>query len=305
MQFQDYYEVLGVPRNAAPDEIKRAYRKLARKYHPDVSKEPDAAERIKQINEAYEVLKDPQKKAAYDQLGSDYRRGDEFRPPPGWQHQTFDFGGGDASQFSDFFESLFGSHFRQHTGAGASRGARAGEDQYARIELTLEEAFRGVTRATTLASPDGRERRLQVKIPAGVTNGQQIRLAGQGAPGRHGGPAGDIYLEVDILPHRLYRVDAKDVHLDLPITPWEAALGASLKVPTLGGAVSMKIPAGARAGQKLRLKERGLPGRPPGDEYVHLQIITPPAHTVEAREFYQRMAKEFRSFDPRAHLAID
>lgn len=305
MQFQDYYEVLGVPRTAAPDEIKRAYRKLARKYHPDVSKEPDAAERIKQVNEAYEVLKDPEKRAAYDQVGSGYRRGDEFRPPPGWQDNAFHFSAGDTAQFSDFFESLFGAQFGAGARAGAARGAHAGEDQYARIELTLEEAFQGTTRTVMLASPDGRERRLQVKIPAGVTSGQQIRLAGQGAPGLRGGPAGDLYLEVEILPHRFFRVDGKDVHLDLPIAPWEAALGASLKVPTLGGAVTMKIPAGARPGQKLRLKGRGLPGRNPGDEYVHLQIITPPAHTPEARDFYERMAKEFASFNPRAHLGVE
>ncbi len=302
MEYKDYYKILGVSRDATQEEIKRAYRRLARKYHPDVSKAPDAEERFKEIAEAYEVLKDPEKRAAYDQLGT-HRPGEEFRPPPGWE-ERFGFGG--AGGFEDIFEALFGF------GRPRERGFRMrGQDEHAKILITLEDAYRGATKTVQLQvpemEPDGRivtrTRTLQVRIPRGVTPGQQIRLPGQGAPGIGGGPHGDLYLEIDFQPHPLYRVEGKDIYLDLPITPWEAALGAKVKVPTLGGPVEVKIPPGARSGQKLRLRGRGLPGHPPGDQYVVLQIATPPATTEKARAFYRKMAQEM-PFNPRAHLGV-
>jgi curved DNA-binding protein len=310
MEYKDYYKTLGVARNASQDEIKRAFRKLARKYHPDVSKEPDAEARFKEINEANEVLKDPEKRAAYDALGDQWRAGQEFRPPPGgetWQRE-FHFRPGEAAEFSDFFSSLFGG--------GLGRGAedlfrRTGQDQTARVRISLEEAYHGATRELRLETPEigkdgrvtSRSRTLRVRIPAGVTQGQQIRLAGQGTPGIGGGPAGDLYLEVDLAPHPLFETEGRDVLLRLPIAPWEAALGASVKVPTLAGAVTLKVPAGSQTGQRLRLKGRGLPGSPPGDEYVLFEIVVPPADTEAAREEYRRMAAAF-AFDPRAKLRV-
>src|SRR5690625_1906709 len=283
MKFRDYYEVLGVAREASQDEIRRAYRKAARRYHPDVSTEKDAEERFKEVGEAYEVLKDPEKRQAYDRFGKDWQQGQDFRPPPDWE-QDFGFaGGGYAHQddFSDFFESLFGR------GAGRGRGGfrTRGEDQVVRISLSLEDAYRGVTRTLTLSATEidrsgqvrPRPRTLNVRIPAGVTDGQRIRLKGQGSPGLGGGPAGDLFLEVSLAPHPHFHADGRDVLLELPVTPWEAALGATVSVPTLGGVVDLRIPAGSQSGRKLRLKGRGLPGEPPGDQYTELRIVTPKA----------------------------
>ncbi len=317
MEYRDYYKVLGLARAATADEVKRAYRKLARKYHPDVSKEKNAEARFKEVQEAYEVLKDPQKRAAYDQLGNDFQTGQQFRPPPGWG-SNFEFrtgrGGRHADAdpgFSDFFSSLFGAS----TPFGGFEGGRAsfrsrGEDHRARLELSVEEAYHGGSREFTLQHPevtgDGhvalKDRTLRVQIPAGVTEGQVIRLAGQGAAGAGGGGAGDLLLEVAIAPHRLYRVEGRDVTLELPVAPWEAALGATVSTPTLGGPVELRIPAGARGGQKLRLRGRGLPGDPPGDQYVALRIVLPPADTPRARELYETLSREL-PFDPRAELA--
>jgi curved DNA-binding protein len=317
MEYRDYYKVLEVPRTASAEEIKRAYRKLARRFHPDVSKEANAEARFKEMQEAYEVLKDPEKRAAYDQLGSDYRPGQQFRPPPDWgsdfefRGRGFGAQGGEHVDFSDFFSSLFGQGSPFGAAAGSrGRGARArGEDHHAQLDLTLEEAHRGVAREVTLRHPeegaDGhvalRERTLRVTVPAGVGDGQVIRLAGQGAAAPGGGRSGDLYLKVHLLPHRLYSVDGRDVTLSLPIAPWEAALGATLSTPTLGGAVELRIPTGARSGQKLRLRGRGLPGEPPGDQYVVLQIVLPPADTARARELYEALKREL-PFDPRAGL---
>ncbi len=314
MEFKDYYETLGVKRDATQDEIKRAYRKLARKYHPDVSSEPDAEERFKEVKEAYEVLKDPEKRAAYDQLGSRWREGQDFQPPPGWD-AGFEFRGGgftdaDAAQFSEFFESLFGgrgAHF--HTGGRRRRRSFKGEDHHAKILIRLEDAYQGATRSIQLQvpelTPDGhvtlRRRTLQVKIPKGIAAGQQIRLAGQGAPGIEGGPAGDLYLEVEFEPHPLYQVDGRDLYLTLPIAPWEAALGARVQVPTLGGRVDLRIPAGSQSGQKLRLKGRGLPGRTPGDQYVVLKIVVPRRLDDKGRALFEQMAREI-PFNPREEL---
>ncbi|HEY8520489.1 MAG TPA: DnaJ C-terminal domain-containing protein [Gammaproteobacteria bacterium] len=306
MQFKDYYATLGVPRDASPEDIKRAYRRLARKYHPDVSKEPDAEARFKEIGEAYEVLKDPEKRAAYDRLGSRYKQGEEFRPPPDW---NFDFDPEPhVGMHSDFFEQLFGGlggFGRAGRGAFRARGF----DSTADVELTLEEAYRGTSRTISVRrfepGPGGRleprVQQLSVKIPAGVTDGQQIRLAGQGEPGVGGGPPGDLFLRVKLLPHRWFRVDGRDVWLDLPITPWEAALGQTVRVPTLGGPVDLKIPKGSQTDRQLRLKGRGLPGSPPGDQFVVLKIVVPVPGTAQDEALYRRMA-ESMSMNPRQFL---
>jgi curved DNA-binding protein len=321
MKFRDYYEVMGVARDASQEVIKRAYRRLARKYHPDVSKEPDAEAKFKELQEAYEVLKDPEKRAAYNQLGENWRAGQDFRPPPDWG-KGFEFSRGRAgpgrrgsrdeaaAEFSDFFSELFGarSPFGRASASGRQDFAAAGQDHMARVEIDLEDAYRGGTRMIELrtaeVSPDGqlrtKPRTLKVTIPAGVTEGQQIRLTGQGSPGIGGGPSGDLYLEVGLRPHPLFTVDGRDVSLELPVAPWEAALGEHISVPTLGGPVDMKLPVGARSGQKLRLRGRGLPGPAPGDQYVVLRIVLPP-DSPRSRELFEQMKREL-PFDPRAGL---
>ena len=317
MEYKDYYKIMGIKRDATQDEIKRAHRKLARKYHPDVSKEPDAEARFKEMSEAYEVLKDPEKRAAYDQLGANWKAGQEFRPPPDW-NQGFEFHGGgftsaDAEQFSDFFETLFGrGGFTQGFGGRVQREFHVrGEDTHARIMIDLEDAYHGSTRLLTLKhtelGADGRpqlkERTLNVRIPKGVHQGQHIRLAKQGGAGIGKGEAGDLYLEVEFRPHPLYRVDGKDLFLDLPVTPWEAALGANVKAPTPTGAVDLKIPPGSAGGRKLRLKGRGIPGKKPGDLYVVLRIALPPAQTEAAKAAYRDFEKAL-PFNPRTHLGV-
>ena len=313
MEYKDYYRIMGVARDASQDEIKRAYRKLARKYHPDVSKEADAEEKFKELGEAYEVLKDPQKRQAYDQLGQRWKHGEEFRPPPDWQ-PGFDFGGGgfteaDASHFSDFFESLFGGFGPGRTVHRREFRAR-GEDLHARLLITLEDAYRGATRRVSLSIPQydehgrlrHRARTLKVQIPKGVMQGQRIRLAGEGGRGfGSDAPPGDLYLEIEFEPHRLFQVEGRGIFLQLPVAPWEAALGAEVSVPTLGGTVNLKVPPGSQGGRKLRLKGRGLPGTPPGDQFVVLRIATPPADSEAARHAYRRFA-EAVPFDPRAEL---
>ncbi len=310
MDYKDYYKILGVARDASQEEIKRVYRRLARKFHPDVSKEANAEERFKEVQEAYEVLKDPEKRAAYDQLGSNWRSGQEFRPPPDWGRgfEFTSFGADEDSGFSDFFASLFGSRspFGQRSARPGGNFARSGQDHVAKIQIDLEDAFRGGTQTIELKSPqvsdDGRvlvkPRTLRVSIPAGVVEGQRIRLAGQGSAGTNGGPAGDLYLEVSFRPHRLFQVEGRDVTLTLPVAPWEAALGATVQTPTLAGPVELRIPPGAKSDQKLRLKGRGLPGSTPGDQYVVLKIVLPPATTPEARALFEKM-KETLPFNPR------
>jgi curved DNA-binding protein len=323
MEFRDYYKILGVQRTATAEEVKTSYRRLARKFHPDVSKEKNAEERFKEVQEAYEVLKDPEKRAAYDQLGSEWKSGQQFRPPPDWG-SGYEFSGGGPRAgraqrrggavpdeeayaeegFSDFFSSLFGggSPF-----GGAAR--RGGRDHHARIDIGLEQAFHGTTSNLELKRPelkgDGtlevRVHTVRVTIPPGVADGQLIRLAGQGEPAADGGRAGDLYLEAKILPHRLYQLDGRDVTLTLPVAPWEAALGASVTVPTLGGPVDMHIPSGAQSGQKLRLRGRGLPGKPAGDQYVQLKVVLPPATSADAKAVYEEMHAKL-NFNPRADL---
>ena len=317
MEFKDYYKVMGVARDATEAQIKQAYRKLARKYHPDVSKEKDAEARFKEVGEAYEVLKSPEKRAAYDQLGQGPRPGEEFRPPPDWG-AGFEFSGagGRDSAYSDFFESLFGAQGRQGGGRGGFHSGR-GEDHHAKVLLDLEATLRGGTRQLTLRVPeidaDGRlatkDRTLNVQVPKGILPGQHIRLAGQGArapgDGASGSPSspGDLFIEVEFQPHPLYRIDGRDLYLDLPVAPWEAALGAAVKTPTPTGTVDLKIPAASHAGSKLRLKGRGIPASPPGDFYVVLQIALPAANDDKAKAAYAAMAAAL-PFNPRASLGV-
>ena len=314
MDFKDYYATLGVERGAKLDEIKRAYRKLARKYHPDVSKEPDAEARFKEVGEAYEVLKDPEKRRAYDQLGADWQAGQEFRPPPGSGPGQYyyssggpDVGAEQFGGFSDFFETLFG---RGGAAGARPRGAQdfryqpgpmRGEDQQARVQISLEDAFHGANRTLEVRSPSTGKRNIRVAIPRGVTAGQRIRLSGQGTPGQHGGAAGDLFLEVMFEPHPIFEAEGRNVLLTLPVAPWEAALGETVGVPTLGGKVELKIPAGSQSGRRLRLKGRGLPGSPPGDQIVTLRIDTPPADTSFARTLYEEMRSKM-PFNPRRDI---
>ena len=311
MDFKDYYTVMGVERDASQDEIKRAYRKLARKYHPDVSKESDAEVRFKELGEAYAVLKDPEKRAAYDQLGSDWKAGQDFKPPPDW-NAGFEFSGSDASAHSDFFESLFGRDFGSAQVDRQQAGFRArGEDHHAKVLIDLEDAYRGATRSISLRTPEfdssghvtTKQRTLSVKIPKGVKQGQRIRLSGQGSPGLRKGRAGDLYLEIEFNPHSLFRVEGRNVYLDLPVAPWEAALGATVKAPTPDGLVDLKIPAGTTGGRKLRLQKRGIPGEPPGDLYVVLTITLPPADNDAARQLYRKMQQDL-AYNPRSELGV-
>jgi curved DNA-binding protein len=310
MQYKDYYKIMGVAKDASQDEIKRAYRKLARKYHPDVSKEADAEARFKELGEANEVLKDKEKRAAYDELGSNWQAGQDFRPPPGWQGgQNSGYGqgaGGRASQadFSDFFEEIFGR--AQNQGQAGRRTSSSqefhmqGEDRHARIQIDIEDSYAGSTRQLSLAIPEitpegyvqNRERTLSVKIPKGIREGQQIRLAGQGGAGMGTGTAGDLYLEVVFKPHARYRASGKDIYVDVPVMPWEAALGDSLKVSTPTGEVKLKVPAGSQSGKTLRLKGGGLPGKSPGDFYAVLKLVNPPVNDDKARAAFERLRDE-------------
>jgi curved DNA-binding protein len=293
MQFKDYYETLGVSRSADAEEVKRAYRKLARKYHPDVSKEKNAEAKFKDVQEAYEVLRDSDKRAAYDQLGRDFRTGQQFRPPPDWEQRFGHSQSGthrfsDLNGFSDFFSTLFG------TGAGMAGG---GAGSYAQpeadagtIEVSIEEAYAGTRRRVTTRE-NARARMVDVQIPAGVTDGQALRVGGSGRS--------TLILRVKLRPHAIFSLQGKDVQVELPLAPWEAALGAKVAVPTLGGTVELTIPAGAQAGQKLRLRGRGFPGTPNGDQFVLVKLVTPAAETPQAKEAYERMRREF-NFNPRA-----
>ena len=312
MEFKDYYQILGVPREATAEEVKKAFRKLARKYHPDVSKEADAEARMQELNEANAVLSDPEKRAAYDQLGRGYQPGQDFQPPPDWD-AGFEFSGrgfapGEAADFSDFFAELFG---RMGGARGFAPGQRAhfqarGEDHHAKVLLDLEDAFTGATRQISLRAPrtdaQGRvtldTRTLNVKIPQGVYAGQIIRLAGQGAPGSGGAAAGDLMLEVRFRPHARFRAQGRDLYLGLPVAPWEAALGAVVAVALPQGSVKVRIPEGAQSGRQLRVRGKGIPGTPPGDLLLDLQVVLPPAATAKARALYETMAREL-AFDPR------
>jgi len=295
MQFKDYYETLGVSRGADAEEVKRAYRKQARKYHPDVSKEKNAEEKFKNVQEAYEVLKDADKRAAYDQLGRDYRSGQQFRPPPDWEQRFGQSGGGhrfsDLNGFSDFFSSLFGAAGGVGAGGGGAGGYSQPEADGGQVEVSIEEAYAGTRRRVSIHE-NGRARLVDVQIPAGVADGQALRIGAAGGRGA-------LILRVKLRPHPIFVLQGKDVQIELPLAPWEAALGAKIAVPTLGGTVELTIPAGAQAGQKLRLRGRGFPGVPSGDQFVLLKLVTPNAETPQAKEAYERMRREF-NFNPRA-----
>jgi curved DNA-binding protein len=314
LEYRDYYKILGVERTASADEIKAAYRKLARKYHPDINKEAGAESRFKEVAEAYEVLKDPEKRASYDQLGQGPQPGQDFRPPPGWD-SGFEFSGGEEPGYSDFFENLFGRGRARRSGGGAGGGERtfraAGSDHHARIMIGLMDSYTGATRPISLRNAELddtghvqlRERTVNVTIPRGIREGQIIRLQGQGAPGIGGGPAGDLYLEVEFAPDPLYKVDGKDVSYELPIAPWEAALGAKVKAPTPSGTVDLTVPAGSATGRKLRLKGRGLPSAEPGDLYAVLKVVLPPQTGADTERLYREMAEKM-PFNPRASLGV-
>jgi curved DNA-binding protein len=307
MEFKDYYAALGVDKTASAEDIKKAYRRLARKYHPDVSKEPDAAERMAAINEANTVLSDPEKRAAYDALGR-RPQGQEFRPPPDWdagcEFSGRDFNPGEDN-FSDFFANLFGRAARARRGADAE--SMRGGDHHAKVVIDLADAYEGATRPVTLRSArldeSGHvvtdERTLEVTIPKGVRAGQHIRLRGQGSPGYTGGPAGDLYLEIEFRPDERFTVDGRDVNQRVPVAPWEAALGAGIEVRTPSGAVEVNVPPNSRNGRRLRLRGRGIPGDPPGDLYLELELVLPPADTEAARELYRTMQRQM-NFNPRA-----
>ncbi len=319
MEFKDYYATLGIAKTATPAEIKRAYRKQARKYHPDVSKEPDAEARFKDVSEANEALSDVERRAAYDEVVERHKTGRAFSPPPGWD-SGFEFSGHGADgapdlSRSDFFEALFG-----HLAAGGrgpraqahmAAGHMAGGDHHAKVQIDLRDAYQGARRSVSLRVPQvdsqGRvtmhNRQLDVNIPKGLRGGQHLRLAGQGGAGFGEGPAGDLYLEIEFAPHPHFRVDGRDVYLDLPVTPWELALGAEVSVATPDGSVQMTIPSGSVPGRKLRLRGQGIPGVPPGDLYAVLSVSLPKADTADGQEAYRAMARAFADFEPRRPLA--
>lgn len=314
MKYKDYYSILGVERSAGADDVKKAYRRLARKFHPDVSREKDAEERFKEVGEAYEVLRDPEKRAAYDRLGASWRPGQEFRPPPGWGStggragHAFDedLGGMD---FADLFAGL-GLGGRRGSG-GRGGFAMGGQDMEASVEISLEDAFHGTEmrfEVPVLEQAGGGAlrravRQVRVRVPKGATDGQKLRVPGKGGKGTGGGPDGDLYLTVHLKPHGVFRPSGHDLYLQLPVTPWEAALGAQVEVPTMAGRVRMRIPADSHAGQRLRLPGRGLPkpGGGSGDLYAVLQIAMSPHASPRERELYEELAR-ISTFDPRRHL---
>jgi len=325
VEYKDYYKILGVKKNADKEAVSKAFKKLARKYHPDLNPDnPDAEKKFKELGEAYEVLKDPEKRKLYDHLGPDWQHGQHFQPPPGFKGGRFHFTGTggrgfEASGFSDFFETIFGG-----TGAGFSRGGFSGDpfaggrgfarrpvrggDVEAGLDLSLEEAYRGGSKSISLqeqaldqttGTPTLKTRTLDVNIPAGVKDGARIRLAGQGGPGQGGGPAGDLYLRVKVRPHPQFKLEGNNIVLDLPLTPWEAALGTTVQVPTLDTPVELTIPAGVGSGQKLRLRGRGLgPGEKRGDQLVRVMIKVPKDLTDKERGLWEKMA-ETSAFKPR------
>ncbi len=309
MKYKDYYEILGVKRDASDDEIKKSYRKLAQKYHPDVTKDPRGEEKFKEVAEAYETLRNAEKRAAYDQLGR-HQPGEDFRPPPDWgrQHGQADFSFDDIDM-EDLFAGLAGARRRAGPGAGSFR--MPGQDYEVTAHISLEEAFHGTEVELNLSVPGHDERgglrrvpvTLKVRIPKGATDGQRLRLAGKGGKGIHGGRDGDLYLNIALHPHALFRVSGHDLYLDLPLAPWEAVLGGEVEVPTLSGPVRLKVPPHTRAGQQLRLAGRGLPKARGGEGALHaiVQIAVPAASSEQERALYQQLAKA-SAFNPRGHF---
>lgn len=318
MEYKDYYKIMGLAKDASQGDIKRAYRKLVRKYHPDVSKEKDAEERFKEVGEAYEVLKDPEKRAAYDQLGANWKAGQAgFQPPPDWD-AGFEFhgggftgGGANRADFSDFFSSLFGQRMGGFQNSYQTQHTR-GEDSHAKVFIDLEDAYHGASRSLSLRStvlgkdgrPEIKVRTLNIKIPKGIKEGQNIRLQGQGSPSMMGGKPGDLYLKIEFNPHSIYKVEGANVSLELPITPWEAALGAKVQVPTPAGKIDLKIPSGASSGQRMRLKGRGIPAKVAGDFYITLEIVLPDKLSDQEQSLYKALQQATGSFNPRAKLGV-
>ncbi|MFT5452565.1 MAG: curved DNA-binding protein [Enterobacterales bacterium] len=320
MKYKDYYKIMEIEKTASNNEIKKAYRKLARKYHPDVSKEVEAEARFKEVGEAYKVLKDKEKRAAYDQLGSQWQAGDSFTPPPDWgQHQSAhnhgagraggqysDFANASGEDLSDFFSSIFGQASYSGGSYQNSRANLRGEDIHAKVEIDIEDAYRGSERTISfsLASPNEqgevvqKQKTLNVKIPKGVKQGQHIRLSKQGGSSLGNGEAGDLYLEIVVKQHPVYQVTEKDVTISLPIAPWEAALGTKVEVPTPSGFLTLTIPANSKSGQKLRLKAKGIPAKSPGDLYVVLEIVNPEVKSDKAKKAFEQLAESF-SFNAR------
>lgn len=320
MEYKDYYATLGVKKDASDDDIQKAYRKLARKFHPDVNKAPEAEAKFKEIGEAYEVLKDSDKRQKYDQYGSAWKRAQQTgSTPPGWEGSFggFDFGGGGGGDFSSFFDMLFGGAGRrggarggggfqgfggQGFGGQGFPGAGGGGDTEATIKLSLEEAVRGGKREITLQDPNtGQRKTLSVRIPEGVRAGQRIRLANQGQPGMNGAPAGDLYLKLEIEPDPRFKIEGTDLHTTVPVSPWEAALGGDAEVQTLDGAVRVKIPAGSSSGRRIRLRGRGLAqsGGEKGDLLAEIRIVVPEKLSERERELFEQLA-ESSSFRARA-----
>ena len=312
VRFKDYYETLGVSRSASQDQIRKEYRKLARKYHPDVNKSPEAEGKFKEIAEAYEVLGDAEKRKKYDEFGSNYHSGDEFSPPPGWENVSYQFYGDqpsgagfnreDIGGFSDFFETLFGGR----GGMGQSFHNVRGDDHEAKITISLEDAFRGgkknIALQTVRVDEHGRVQRqtrsYKVAIPPGATDGMKIRLAGQGGAAPGNGTPGDVYLHVSIAPHPVFKPSHKNLDITTPVTPWEAALGAKITVPTMEGTAALAIPPGTQSGQRFRLRGKGLPGRNPGDLIVTVQIAVPHDLSSADRKLFEELART-SSFKPR------
>ena len=308
MKYKDYYKILGVSRDASADEIKKAYRKQARKYHPDVSKEKDAEEHFKDVNEANDVLSDPDKRAAYDQLGTSYRSGQEFRPPPDWgtRFRQGDFGHADfgGMDFSDLFSQMFGMGGGPHTTHRGFTGNMRGRDVETTLHLTLEEAFNGVEKTLQLTAPGQTPRTVTVRVPAGALPGKKLRVRGKGEASMHG-QSGDLMLHIEVGPHPWFKLDGKNLVLDLPVTPWEAVLGTAVQVPTMTGAVRIRVPAGARSGQKLRLAGKGMPASSGhGDLYAIVQIVVPPETSEAERALYEQLAQTSH-FDPRPNFPKD
>ena len=307
MEFKDYYRIMGLEPDASAEEIKRAYKKLARKYHPDVSDEPDAQQKFQEIGEAYDILKDPGKRAEYDQLRTYVNQQGRRDAAGGGQRFTFEESDFEGTGFEDLLKSIFGEQtgfgrggFRDFRSGGGAR-ARRGEDIRYRLRITAEEAFAGGSRQITLTQPGGGGRKINVKIPKGITHGKELRLKGQGQPGSTGDLNGDLYLEIELAPHALFEIEGKDVTLMLPVSPWEAALGCDVEIPTLGGKVNLKIPANSQSGKRLRLKGRGLPGAPPGDQFVILKIVNPEVTGDQERELFRQMWEKM-DFDPRGNM---
>lgn len=326
VKFKDYYEVLGVARTATRDEIRKVYRKLARQHHPDVNKNKDAESKFKEIAEAYEVLSDPEKRKRYDQVGTDFRAGQEFRPPPGWQNTRFEFQGRpdsmggfrpeDLGGFSDFFESLFGGGQFRPTASDRAPGASGtgywkarGDDHEAAITIDLEAAFRGAHRTITLQSAEldengrvqRRSRSYKVRIPPGTVEGARIRLGGQGGGGQNGGSPGDLYLRIHLAPHPVFRLNGRDLEVTVPVTPWEAALGAKVPVVTMDGKAALKIPTGTQGGQRFRLKNRGMPGgrhQAAGDLIAMIQIAVPRNLGEKEKSLFEELNR-VSTFNPR------